>query len=88
MNGELKAILVLVDQPFDLEEVVLLEDADEILDVVPHLGFDLSAAIAQNQRQVRLSILLRLHLLRRHHEAGGNDLVFLPGAVADKKILQ
>ena len=79
MNGELKTILVFVDETFDLEEIVLLEDVDEFFDVVPHFGFDLAAAVGQDQGQIRLAIFLRLDLLRRHHEAGGDDLVFLLG---------
>src|SRR5208337_5265721 len=55
VNGELKAILVLVDESLDLEEVFLLEDVDEFFDVVPHLGFDLAGAIGQGQSQVRLA---------------------------------
>ena len=55
VDRELEAVFVFVNQPFDLEKVVLLEGVDEFLDVVPHLGFDLAAAIAQSQRQIRLS---------------------------------
>ena len=86
VNRELKTILVLVDEPFDLEKVVLLEGEDEFVDVIPHLGFDLAAAIGQDQRQIRLAIFLGLHLLRRHDEAGGDDLVFLLGTLGDEKL--
>src|SRR5208283_3868823 len=52
VNRELKTILVFVDKPLDLEKVVLLEDVDEFVDVIPHLGLDLTAAIGEDQRQV------------------------------------
>jgi len=86
VNGELKTILILIDEPLDLEKVVLLEGEDEFFDVVPHFGFDLARAICQGQRQVRLAIFFCLHLLRRHHEAGRDDLVFLLATFGDKKL--
>ena len=70
MDGELEAVLVLVEQAFDLEKVVLFEGVDGILDVVPHLGFDLAAAVAQSERQVRLAGFLGLDLLADDNEAG------------------
>ena len=88
VNRELKTILVLVDEALDLEKVVLLEDGDEFVDVVPHLGFDLAAAIRQDQGQIRLAIFFGLHLLRRHHEAGGDDLVFLLRTFGDEELFQ
>ena len=48
-----------------------------VFDVVPHLGLDLAGAVAEGERQVRLAGLLGLDLLRHHHEAGRDDLVFL-----------
>src|SRR6266576_4844571 len=87
VNRELKAILVLVEETFDLEEVVLFKSVECILDVVPHLGFDLSAAITQDKSEIRFARLLGLHLLRHHHKGGSNDLIFLLGAVADEKFL-
>ena len=62
MDGELEAVLVLVDQALDLDEVVLLEGVDGVLDVVPHLGFDVAAAIAQGEGQVRLTAFLGFDL--------------------------
>ena len=77
MHRELKAVLVLVDQAFDLEEVILLEGVEDLFNVVPHLGFDLAAAIAESERQIRLAGLLGFDLLGNHDEARGDDLVFL-----------
>ena len=86
VNRKLKPVLILIDQAFDLEEVVLLEAENEFIDVVPHLGFNLPGAIRQNQRQIRLAIFLCLDLLRRHHEAGGDDLVLLMNAFRYKEL--
>src|SRR5208282_4893009 len=86
VNGELKTVLVLVDQPLNLEKVVLLEGQNEFVDVIPHLGFDLAAAIGENQRQVWFAIFFGLHLLGGHYETGGDDLVFLLRTIGDKKL--
>src|SRR5208337_2565412 len=48
VNGQLKAIFIPVDQSFNLEEVVLLEGAEYVLHVVPHLGVELPATVAEN----------------------------------------
>jgi hypothetical protein len=48
VNRKLKSILVFVDEPFNLEKVVLLEGENEFVDVVPHLGFDLAGAIGED----------------------------------------
>src|SRR5580698_1266919 len=58
VNRDLEAVLVFVEQAFDLEEVVLLEGVDRVLDVIPHLGFDLTGSITQDERQIGLSSLL------------------------------
>src|SRR5229473_469400 len=44
VDGELEPVLVLIDQPLDLDEVILAKGVDRILDVVPHLAFDVPAA--------------------------------------------
>ncbi len=77
VNRDLKAVLVFVDQPFDFQEVVLLEGVESLLDVVPHLGFDLAAAVAQSQREVRLTGFLWFDLLGDDYEAGSDDLIFV-----------
>ena len=87
VDGELEAVLVLVDQALDLDEVVLIEGVDGILDVVPHLGFDVAAAIAEGQSQVGFTGLLGLDLLGNHHEARSDDLVFVLDAVGNEKFL-
>src|SRR5215472_7909100 len=87
MNGELKPLLVLVDQTFNFKKIVLLKSVEHFLDVIPHLGFQLTASVAQGQRQVRLTGLLRLDLLRHHNEGGGDDLILVADAIADEKVL-
>src|SRR5580658_5304422 len=57
VNRDLETVLILVEQAFDLEEVLLLESVDRVLDVIPHLGFELAGAITQNQRQIRFAAL-------------------------------
>ena len=87
VNRDLEAVLVFVEQAFDLEEVVLLEGVDRVLDVIPHLGFDLAGAITQDQRQIRLSGLLRLDLLGNDHKTRGDDLVFVVRAIGQEEFL-
>src|SRR5437868_7423829 len=40
VDRKLKAILVLVDQTFNLDEIILLKGVDGIIDVVPHFAFE------------------------------------------------
>ena len=86
VDGELETLLVFVDEALDFEEVVLLEGVEDLFDVVPHLGFELAAAIAESEREIGLAGLLGLDLLGDDYEAGGDDLVFVAGAVADVEI--
>ena len=86
MDRELETILVLVDEAFDLKEVVLLEGVEDFFDVVPHLGFDLAAAITERKRQVRLAGFLGLDLLADDDETRGNDLVLVARAIADVEV--
>ena len=56
MDGNLEAVLIFVEQTFDLDEVILLEGVvDRILDVIPHFGFELTGPITQDQRQIRFA---------------------------------
>src|SRR5215471_2394131 len=87
MNCELESLLVLVDQSFDFEEIVLLKGVENLVDVVPHLGFQLPASVAQRQRQVGLARFLGLDLLRHDDESGGDDLILVANAIADVKVL-
>ena len=87
MDGELEAVLVLVDQAFDLDEVILLEAVDGVLDVVPHLGFDVAAAIAEGQSQIGLAALLGFDLLGDDDEGRSDDLVLVLNAVGNEKFL-
>src|SRR5579871_196690 len=87
MNRELEPLLVLVDQTFHFKKIVLLKSVEHFVDVVPHLGFQLTASVAQSQRQVRLTGLLGLDLFRNNHESGGDDLVLVADAIADVKVL-
>src|ERR1700722_820029 len=86
VDGELEAVLIFVDETLDLEEIVLLEGLENLLDVVPHFGFELPGAVAESQREVGLAGFLGLDLLGDDDEAGSDDLVFLAGAVADIEI--
>ena len=86
VDRELEAVLVFVDQAFDLEEVVLLEGIEDFLDVVPHFGFELAAAIAESECEVRLAGFLGLDLLGDDDESRGDDFVFVPDAIADVEI--
>ena len=43
----MKTVLIFVQEALDLNEVVLLEDVQRVLDVVPHFGFHLSGTIAE-----------------------------------------
>src|SRR5436190_12805399 len=47
VDGELEALLVLIDQPLDFEEVILLKGVEHFLYVVPHFGFELAAAVPE-----------------------------------------
>src|SRR5579863_7641319 len=62
VNGDLEAVLVLVEKAFDLEEIILLEGVEGVLNVVPHFGFDLPSAVAQGESEIRFSGLFRLYL--------------------------
>ena len=76
MNRDLEAILISVQQAFDLEEVVLLEGVECVFDVVPHFGFDLATTIGKSQREIGLAGFLWLYLLAGDDETGNDDFVF------------
>ena len=86
VDSELKAILVFVDEAFDLEEVILLEGVENFFDVVPHFGFELAAAVAESEREVGLAGFLGLDLLADDDEGGSDDLVFVARAIADVEV--
>src|SRR5215467_2618000 len=87
MDRDLKTVLVLVEQAFDLDEIVLLENADGFLDVVPHLGFYLAGAVSEYQSEVWVAGFLGLDLLGDYDEAGSDDLVFKLGATGKEEFL-
>src|SRR5215469_10821038 len=87
VNGELEAILESVQEALHLEIVFLLEGVKRILDVVPHLGFDLSGAVAEGQGQIRTAVFLWFDLLGNDYEAGDDDFIFKARAVREIKIL-
>ena len=87
MNRDLEAVFVFVDEALNFQEIFLLEGADRILDVVPHLGFDLAATVGKRQCEIGLAAFLGLHLLGDHHEAGGNNFVFEFMAIGEEKVL-
>ena len=86
VDCELKAVLVLVDEALDLEEVILLERVEDLFDVVPHFGFELAAAVPESERQVGLPGFLGLDLFADDDEARGDDLVFVARAIADVEV--
>ena len=47
MNGKLEAILVLINKTLNLDEIFLIEGVNGVSDVVPHFGFEVTAAIAE-----------------------------------------
>ena len=85
VNCELKAALVFIDQAFDFKEIILLEDVNGFINVVPHFGFDLARAVTEGDCQVGLAGLLWLDLLRNHDKAGRDDLIFVLAAVANEE---
>jgi hypothetical protein len=87
MDRELEAVLILVDQAFNFDEVVLLEGIERIFDVVPHFGFDVATAVAKRQRQIWFPGLLGFDLLGDDNEARDDDFVLVPAAVAEVKVL-
>src|SRR5689334_16044809 len=86
MDGQLPVVLVAVDQPFDFDVVVLLEDVNGLGNVVPHLGFDLPTAVGQGKGEIRLAAFLGFHLFGGNHKAGSDDLVFAAGTIGYVKI--
>ena len=77
VNGELRAVLINLDQALHPHEVVAIEGVHHLGDVVPHLGVDVAGAVAQDQRQVRLAALLLADVLRLNQEHGRDHLVRL-----------
>src|ERR1700731_4396297 len=63
-----------------------MEGVEDLFHVIPHLGFEMAAAVAEGKCEVRLTALLRLYLLGNHDEAGSNDLVFVLDALRDVKV--
>src|SRR5215470_490379 len=86
VNGDLVAILVLIQESLNLDEIILVEDVDCVFDVVPHLGFDVPTVIAQRERKIRLPGFLRLYLLGNDHEAGDDYFIFVLRTIANKEI--
>ena len=82
-DGELKASVVAVENALDPDDVVDVEAFRGGSHVVPHLGRDLAAAIGKREIEVRLTVFLRLQLLRSNQETGADDLVFLLRGIAD-----
>ena len=48
VDRQLEAVVVLVQQAFDFDEVVLIERVEYVLHVVPDLGFDLAGSIRES----------------------------------------
>src|SRR5581483_2924433 len=86
VDRQLEAVVVLVDQAFDFDEVVLLEAIDAIGNVVPHLGFDLSGAVRQRESEVGFTGFFRLDLFYSDDKAGNDDLIFVLRRLGDIKV--
>src|SRR6266496_1785864 len=87
VDRQLKTVLILVEQPFDLQKVFLLEGVDGVFHVVPHLGFDLSATVGESQREIRLTGLFWLYLFYGDDEAGSDYLVLKARTIREEEIL-
>ena len=77
VHGELRAVLVDLDQALHLDEIVAVEGVHHLGHVVPHLGVHLAGAVAEAEREVKLAALLLADLLGPHQEAGGDHPVGL-----------
>src|SRR5215469_6993481 len=69
MNGKLETLFVFVDQALHLQKIVLLKGLENPVDVVPHFGFELAAAIAQREREVGLSSFFGFDLLGHDYKS-------------------
>src|SRR5215471_18195065 len=69
VHGELKAILIPVDESLHLDEIIGVKGIQNLFNVVPHLGLKLSGTVAEDKRKIRLAAFLGLYLLRHHDEA-------------------
>ena len=87
VDGHLPAAVVLVQDAFDLDEIVLVKAGDGVADVVPHVGLQLSGAVRKHEGEIEFTVLLRLHLFDGDDEVGGDGLVFQTRAIADIEIL-
>ena len=87
MDSDLKPVLIFINQPLNLQEIILLEGTENFFDVVPHLGFDLAAAVSQGKREIGLAGLLRLYLLGNDDEAGRDDFIFVITTVGEEEFL-
>ena len=87
MNRELETLLVLIDEAFDFQEVILLKRLENFFDVVPHFRFKLTAAIAERECEVRLPGFLGLDLFGDNDKSGSDDLIFVARAIANVKVL-
>jgi hypothetical protein len=87
MNRELETLFVLIDEAFDFQEIILLKRLEDFLYVVPHFGFNLTAAIAECEREVRLPSLLGLDLFGDNDKSGSDDLIFVARTIANVEVL-
>src|SRR6516164_8066409 len=60
VDGELPAAIVLLDQAFNFDEVILIEGIEGVRNVVPHVRLEVSAAICQGDREIGIAALLVL----------------------------
>ena len=50
VDRDLRPLAVELHQPLHLDEVVAIEGLDDLRDAVPHLGFEMAAAVSENER--------------------------------------
>jgi len=75
VDGELRPVLVHLQDALHADEVVAVESVHHLGDVIPHLGVHFAALIAQGERQVWFAGLLLPDFLGTHQEAPLHYLV-------------
>jgi hypothetical protein len=77
VHGELKAVLVNLEQPSDTQVIVTFKGMHHLGNVVPHAGFNLACPIAQGERQVRITGLFLPYVLVADQKRGSDNLIRL-----------
>jgi len=75
VDGELRAIVVKLQQPFHLDEIVAVERVHHLGHVVPHFGVDFAGAVGQQKREIRLAGALLPDLFGVNQKCSGGRFV-------------